>query len=148
MKESIKRQVGRHYQQKRSNEERKLGIDDKSKVLLPIHFNKEKEQINMTTRSIHKIAVHWKMNGHTIDHPVKWDEPGSGKYIFFLSNANPEINICMCRVTGGKRVSFYRGRVPLKKKKDGKGKKQVGSNKRKMQWSIRKIHNYTHYFAW
>lgn len=148
MKESIKRQVGRHYHQKRSKEERILGIKDKSKVMLPINFNKGKKQINMTTRSIHKIDVHRKMNGHTRDHPVKWDEPGSGKYIFLLSNANPKINVCMCRVTGGKRVSFCRGKVPLRKKKDGKGKKQVGSNKRKMQWSIRKIHNYTHYFAW
>lgn len=44
MKESIKRQAGRHYQQKRSNEERILGIEDKSKVMFPINFSREKSK--------------------------------------------------------------------------------------------------------
>lgn len=71
MKESIKRQAGRHYQQKRSNGERILGIEDKSKVMFSINFSREKKQINMATKSINKIAVHWKMNGHTREYPVK-----------------------------------------------------------------------------
>lgn len=59
MKESIKRQAGRHYQQKRLNEERILGIEDKSKIMFPINFSREKKkQINMATKSINKIAVH------------------------------------------------------------------------------------------
>lgn len=35
----------------------------------------------------------------------------------------------MCRVTGGKRVSFYRGRVPLKKKKMEKGRSRWGQKR-------------------